>query len=71
MKKKDAARAKFAEEYKKFGVMADVDFYFLVKKMRSYQKAYFKTRDRRLMYRRIELEKQVDTAIKRYLEGKQ
>ena len=45
-----------------------IDFYFLVKKMRSYQKACFKTRDRRLMYKRIELEKQVDTAIKRYLE---
>ena len=69
MKKKNAARTKFAEEYKKFGLIPDVDFYFLVKKMRSYQKAYFKTRDRRLMYKRIELEKQVDIAIKRYLEG--
>ena len=49
--------------------MHDVDFYFLVKKMRSYQKAYRKTRDRRLMYKSFELEKQVDTAIKRYLEG--
>ena len=47
----------------------DIDFYFLVKKMRGYQKAYFKTRDRRLMYKSIELEQQVDTAIKRYLEG--
>ena len=47
----------------------DIDFYFLVKKMRGYQKAYFKTRDRRLMYKSIELEQQVDAAIKRYLEG--
>ena len=46
-----------------------IDFYFLVKKMRDYQKAYFKTRDRRLMHKSVELEKQVDTAIKRYLEG--
>ncbi|MBQ8693152.1 MAG: hypothetical protein IJ520_08415 [Synergistaceae bacterium] len=46
-----------------------IDFYFFVKKMRDYQKAYLKTLDRRLMYRRIELEKQVDAAIKRYLEG--
>ena len=49
--------------------MHDVDFYFLVKKMRGYQKAYFKTRDRRLMYKSIELEQQVDKAIQRYLEG--
>ena len=48
-----------------------IDFYFLVKKMRSYQKACFKTQDKRLMHKRIELEKQVDIAIERYLEGKQ
>ncbi|MBR1603778.1 MAG: hypothetical protein IJ667_10110 [Synergistaceae bacterium] len=46
-----------------------IDFYFLVKKMRGYQKAYLKTRDRRLMHKRIELERQVDAAIRKYLEG--
>ena len=49
--------------------MKQIDFYFLVKKMRDYQKAYFETRDRRFMHRAIELEEQVDKAIDGYMKG--
>ena len=37
--------------------------------MRDYQKAYFKTRDKALMYKSIELEEQVDKAINDYMNG--
>ncbi len=49
--------------------MKQIDFYFLVKKMRDYQKAYFETRDKALMYKSIELEEQVDKAINDYMNG--
>ncbi|MBQ3625720.1 MAG: hypothetical protein II948_03165 [Synergistaceae bacterium] len=50
-------------------MLRGIDFYFLVKRMRDYQKIFFKTRDRRVMYRCIELEKQVDNAIEAYING--
>jgi len=49
--------------------MKQIDFYFLVKKMRDYQKAYFETRDKTLMYKSIELEKQVNKTIDEYMNG--
>ena len=49
--------------------MKRIDFYFLVKKMRDYQKAYFETRDKALMYKSIELEEQVDKAVDEYMNG--
>ena len=39
--------------------------------MRDYQKIFFKTRDRRVMYRCIELEKQVDNAIEAFEKNKE
>ena len=47
----------------------DIDFYFLVKRMRDCQKIFFKTRDRSMIYRCMELEKQVDKAIEAYMNG--
>lgn len=47
----------------------EADFYFLVQKMREYQKAYFKTRDKAVLIRSKELEKQVDEAISRWING--
>ncbi|MBQ6908557.1 MAG: hypothetical protein IJP88_12140 [Synergistaceae bacterium] len=44
-------------------------FIFSLRKMRDYQKAYFKTRDKALMYKSIELEEQVDKAINDYMNG--
>ena len=49
--------------------MKQIDFSFLVRKMRDYQKAYFETHDKALMYKSIELEGQVDKAIDGYIKG--